>query len=95
FGIYGKNVTRSMTGVYDVPVGLFISEVEIDSPAYDAGLQSGDVICEVNGNSVLTIQLFSEKLYRCSSGQSMMVRAKRKGKDGYYDVSFQVILGMR
>ena len=95
FGIYGKNVTPSMTGVYDVPVGLFISEVEIDSPAYDAGLQSGDVICEVNGNSVLTIQLFSEKLYRCSSGQSMMVRAKRKGKDGYYDVSFQVILGMR
>ena len=37
--------------------------MDIDSPAYYAGLQAGDVISAINGQSVLTIQQFSEKLF--------------------------------
>ncbi|MDO5402532.1 MAG: S1C family serine protease [Eubacteriales bacterium] len=90
FGIMGRNVTADMVELYDLPMGIFISEVEVDSPAYNAGLQAGDVICGINGSSVLTIQLFSEKLYQCSDGQNVFVKAMRMGKDGYYDVKFNV-----
>lgn len=90
FGIHGTNVNASMEELYSLPMGIYISEVEIDSPAYDAGLQAGDVICGIDGESVLTIQSFSEKLYQYSDGQTMLVKAMRKGKDEYYDVKFYV-----
>ena len=64
--------------------------MDIDSPAYYAGLQAGDVISAINGQSILTIQQFSEKLYQCADGDTMYVTAKRQGKDGYSDVLFSV-----
>ena len=39
---------------------------------------------------VLTIQAFSEKLYQCADGDTLLVTVKRQGKDGYSDVSFSV-----
>ena len=58
--------------------------------AYQAGLQTGDVIVEVNGEECLTMQKLNEKLYRCQSGQSVNVLVKRLGKSGYFEVSYDV-----
>lgn len=91
-GVWGQTVTGAMVEQYGLPMGIYISAVAVDSPAYRAGLQAGDVIYGINGNSVLTIQAFSEKLYQCSNGQSINIMAKRQGKDGYHDVNFDVII---
>lgn len=89
-GITGQNVTDELATKYGLPSGVYISAVDIDSPAYYAGLQAGDVINRINGESILTIQQFSEKLYQCADGDTMYVTAKRQGKDGYSDVLFSV-----
>ena len=89
-GITGQNVTDELATKYGLPSGVYISAVDIDSPAYYAGLQAGDVINRINGESILTIQQFSEKLYQCADGYTMYVTAKRQGKDGYSDVLFSV-----
>ena len=89
-GITGQNVTDELAAKYGLPSGVYISAVDIDSPAYYAGLQAGDVINRINGESILTIQQFSEKLYQCADGDTMYVTAKRQGKDGYSDVLFSV-----
>ena len=70
--------------------GIYILAVEQESPAYQAGLQTGDVIVEVNGEECLTMQKLNEKLYRCQSGQSVNVLVKRLGKSGYFEVSYDV-----
>lgn len=46
----------------------------------------GDIITEIDGNMVLTIQAFSEKLYQCESGQQISITAKRFGGDEYKDM---------
>jgi serine protease Do len=51
------------------------------------------VITGIDGNMVLTIQAFSEKLYQCTSGQSMALTVKRLGKDGYKEIVFTVTIG--
>ena len=89
-GITGQNVTDELATKYGLPSGVYMSAVDIDSPAYYAGLQAGDVINRINGESILTIQQFSEKLYQCADGDTMYVTAKRQGKDGYSDVLFSV-----
>ena len=67
----------------------------MDSPAFYAGLQSGDVITQFNGNTVLTIQEFSEKLYQCSNGENITVTVKRAGRDEYRELTFSVVLAVR
>lgn len=89
-GITGQNVTDELADKYNLPSGVYISGIDIDSPAYDAGLQAGDVISAINGQSILTIQQFSEKLYQCANGDTLTVTAKRLGKDGYSDVVFSI-----
>lgn len=94
-GVNGENVTGVLSTMYDLPMGIYIHQIDIDSPAYQAGLQPGDIITSINGNMTLTFQAFSEKLYQCSKGQQVTVNVKRKGKDKYKDVSFTVTLGVR
>ena len=94
-GITGQIVTEELAAKYGLPSGVYISNVDIDSPAYYAGLQAGDVISAINGQSVLTIQQFSEKLYQCADGEAMYVPAMRQGKDGYSDVAFSVSVQLK
>ncbi|SDM98877.1 S1C family serine protease [Lachnospira pectinoschiza] len=89
-GIEGQNITDELAEKYSLPTGVYISSVEIDSPAYLAGLQAGDVIVEVDGKSLLTIQEFSEKLYQKSDGNVMEITVKRKGKDSLQMITFDV-----
>lgn len=85
-GIKGQNVTKELAAKYNLPIGFYVSSVEIDSPAYVAGIQAGDVIVKINGTESLTIQDFNEKLYQCQEGQTMLVTVKRLGKDEYSEV---------
>ena len=94
-GITGQNVTSAMATMYGLPMGIYVSEVEMDSPAYQAGIQSGDVITAIDENMVLTIQSFSEKLYQCDNGQSIRIKAKRLGKEGYNEVEFTASVQFR
>ncbi|SEF52917.1 S1C family serine protease [Lachnospira multipara] len=89
-GIEGQNITDELAEKYSLPTGVYISSVEINSPAYLAGLQAGDVIVEVDGKSLLTIQEFSEKLYQKSDGDVMEITVKRKGKDSLQMITFDV-----
>lgn len=94
-GISGQNVTGSLATRYGLPMGIYINEVRLNSPAYNAGIQSGDVIIGIDEQMVLTIQAFSEKLYQCSNGQQVTVKVKRLGKDGYKEVEFPVTVSVR
>lgn len=94
-GIKGQTVTNSIALAYGLPMGIYIMDISMDSPAFAAGLQQGDVIVGFEGNMVLTIQAFSEKLYQCSNGQNVTVTVKRPGKDNYRELSFAVTLSSR
>lgn len=94
-GIKGTNVTTSMAIKYALPYGVYIREVALDSPAFRAGLQAGDVVTTFNGTPVLTIQSFSERLYRCSNGQEVMITVKRPGVSEYKELTFTAKLSVR
>lgn len=90
FGIKAENVDNELADKYSLTTGIYILSVEPESPAYQAGLQTGDVIVEVNGEECLTMQKLNEKLYKCPAGQSVNVLVKRPGKSGYFEVSYDV-----
>lgn len=93
-GAYISTVTDDISEDYDIPKGVFIREVAMDSPAMKAGLQSGDVITHLNGDEVLTDVLFSEKISQLIPGTTCEISVKRQNGNEYYDVTCVVTIGV-
>ncbi len=89
-GIKMSNITPSISEKYNLPMGIYITSVVIDSPAYNAGLQAGDVIVELNHTPVLAIQSFNEQLYQYDSSQNINVTVKRAGRDNYRELLYVI-----
>lgn len=93
-GVYISTVTDDIAEDYDIPKGVFIREVAMDSPAMKAGLQSGDVITHINGEAVATDMLFSEKISQLIPGTTCEISLKRQNGNAYYDVTCVVTIGV-
>lgn len=92
FGIKGQEVTEKIKTEYGIPNGIYISAVEAKSPAYQAGIQTGDVIYRVNDTTVNTMQEFMTQIRKCSPDTMTRVMIKRKGRDSYKEIEFNLIL---
>jgi serine protease Do len=60
--------------------GIYVSEVEKDSPAEKAGLKSGDVILEFNGTNVEGVTQFRRLVRETPPGHSVTIVVSRDGK---------------
>lgn len=89
-GIYGVSVSEasaenldSETNVSAVNLessgisGIFVEQVVSRSPAYKGGMRVADVITEVDGQRMVTMEQLHEYLASCKSGQEITVVIKR------------------
>ena len=54
-GITGSSLTESLAQRYNYPTGVYVESVEEGGPAEEAGLEVGDVITEVEGEAVSSV----------------------------------------
>lgn len=94
-GVYISTVTKDIAEQYELPQGVYINSVEMDSPAMDANLLSGDVIVEIDGKAVLTAENYRSVLLEHEPGEEMRIVVERLGADGYTKVSCTAIVGNR
>lgn len=86
--IYGKDSKgNDLTGIY-------VSSIEVNSPAYYAGLQPGDIITSVGKKKTATMDIYMEALYAQKQDSATEIRVKRKGREQYKEIVFQVVLGV-
>jgi serine protease Do len=62
------------------PRGVYLSEVEKDSPAEKAGLKSGDVITEFNGQHVEGVAQFRRLIRETPAGRTISITLWRDGQ---------------
>ena len=91
-GLFLSTITDDISEDYDIPKGVYIKEVVADSPAMKAGLQNGDVITHINGESILTDDLFSEKIAQLIPGTTCEISVKRQNGNEYYEVKCTVTI---
>ena len=94
-GIRGVTVTKDVAEEQAIPEGLYVTEVESDSPAMASGIQNGDVIQEVNGETVTGISSFENVMLDCAVGDLVKVQGKRRGSSGYVDTEFTLSIGIK
>lgn len=92
-GINGTEVSDDIADSQDMPKGVYVSSAMPDSPAMQAGIQSGDILTEIGNAKIYTLKGFRDELLKYRSGRQITVKGKRRGSDGYVDVQFDVILG--
>jgi serine protease Do len=93
-GIRVSTVTSKIESAYGIPKGVYIREVAMDSPAMNAGLQSGDIITKINGEEIRTDTAFSNALLALSAGDEVSVEVERKGATDYTAIKYEVTLGV-
>lgn len=89
-GIYGTTVTSELEQQQGMPSGVYVVDVDPDSPAMAAGIQSGDIICQVSGEKISGITAFQRALFAAQPGRTVNIQGQRLGADGYVDVDFTV-----
>ena len=93
-GISGTTVTDKIADKYTVPKGVYVKEVEMDSPAMLAGIQSGDVIISLDGEEINSMSVYSQELLTLIPGESYEVEVKRQSTSGYSVIKCQVEPGV-
>ena len=92
-GIYGMDVTREANEELQVPYGAYVTEIAMDSPAMQAGIQSGDVIVSLNGRIVGNYGEYIAALNGSTPESTVNISIMRKNQEEYKSMSFVVTLG--
>ncbi len=93
-GIKGQTVTDEIAATNKIPKGIYISAVETNSPAYKSGIQSGDVITRINGTEINNMESFMIQLEKNNPGDNVNVTIKRRGREDYKEIEFNLVLGV-
>lgn len=92
-GIVGTNVTDEIAEAQKLPKGIYVKEIEADSPGMAAGVQCGDIITAMDGDPVVTVKALHNKLLTFQPGDEVKLSAKRLGSEGYVEISYTVVIG--
>lgn len=92
-GVKGQDVTDEIMKQTGMPKGIYVSDVNLDSPALQSGIQKADVITKYNGKPIETMAQYSEHLSKEEPDDTVDITVMRKGADGYVEFTFQVTLG--
>lgn len=71
-----------------VPLGAFVTKVDLDSPAMLAGIQQGDVIVNINERSIGSFNEYTNMLMTTEPGTAIEMTVMRKSQEEYKEMNF-------
>lgn len=83
-GIQGVDVTADSSEMYNMPTGVYVSEVIAGGGAKKAGITKGSVITGINGTSIDGMQALKEQLQYYRTGETVKITVATPEKNGEY-----------
>lgn len=80
-GISCQDVTETVSEMYNLPVGVYVTAVNEGSAAEKAGLKEGDVIIAIDGETVTTAAELTAKKNLHSAGEKVKLTFIRSGEE--------------
>lgn len=80
FGMVIRNLTRSELGEYSVSHGVVVKKVIKNTPAYNAGIQPGDIILEIESLRMSSISRAKSIIDSVKERNTFQMRIKRGGR---------------
>lgn len=94
-GINGVEITEEIAEEQGIPQGIYVKGIESDSPAMQAGIQNGDIVVSVDGETVKTLYGLGKVVAKYKVGDQVKVVVQRQGSEEYVEVPFDVTIGSK
>ncbi len=91
-GIIYSDVPTGVREENNVPEGVYISRVETDSPAMEAGLQNGDLIISYDEKEITSSAALTRAILSSEIEQQVQITVLRASGDGYTEMEFSCLL---
>ena len=94
-GISLQEVTSQISAMYNMPQGVYVVETEDGSAAESAGIMSGDIITEFDGERISSYSDLQDVLQYYASGDTATVTVMRPENGQYVQYDLEITLGTR
>lgn len=95
-GITGETVDVSVSQLYGLPLGVYLSEVTEGSPAQEAGMKVGMIITAFEGQTVETMADLQDILSYYPAGETVTITVQKADDSGtIQEQDLEVTLGRR
>lgn len=92
-GINGTDVPEEAKEQLGVPQGAYVTSIILDSPAMDYGIQSGDVITDINGVEIKGFTDFTNAMMNLEPGTTVKITVQRQSAGEYQPMELEVEIG--
>lgn len=86
-GIQGYDVDENSSQMYNLPMGVYVAEVENGSPAKKAGITKGCIIVKFGGSTVESMEDLQGELQYYEAGEKVEVTISQPAANGEYKES--------
>ncbi len=91
-GIRGTDVTAAANEAEGVPLGAYITSVQMDSAAMSAGIQVGDIVVGFDETEILSMSALTSALLSHQAGDTVTVTISRLSQGEYREVEVSITL---
>ena len=91
-GIMGTNVPAKIVTTKDIPAGVYVTEIVMDSPAMRGGIQSGDIIVSMDKKKISSFADYIKILSECTPGDTKEVVLMRQSQEVYKTARVEVVI---
>ncbi|MBR4085472.1 MAG: serine protease [Lachnospiraceae bacterium] len=91
-GITGTMVSEEAHQEENVPKGIYVKNVALNSPAMKAGIQPGDVVVSINDKEIVDFKDYFNTLAAQESGSSITLKIKRLVVNDFKELNFNIVL---
>jgi len=87
-GITGQDITDIMSSMYNVPVGIYVTDLDTTGGGYKAGIRVGDIITGIAGKTVVSMAELNAVKKGYQSGDTVNVNITRNSTKMSVKVTF-------
>ncbi|HKL42560.1 MAG TPA: trypsin-like peptidase domain-containing protein [Clostridia bacterium] len=91
-GIYGREVNEEISELYEIPMGIFVSEIIPDTGAANSDLRVQDIIIGIDNKKIFTMEDLSDILQNYDVGDVITLKVIREGER---KIEIKVVLTQR
>lgn len=93
-GMRISTVTDEIAEDYSMPKGVYVRSVALDSPAMEAGFQSGDVITAINGEPIVAAEDYEKMLRSMQVEDTIHITCDRQSAEDYISLEIDAQVGV-
>lgn len=93
-GVYAIDVSDDIKKDLKIPQGAYVTEIDLDSPAMDCGIQSGDVITMIGTSKIESFSDFKKIMNQSQPGDETVITVSRYAMGKYTEMTLDVTFGL-